>query len=215
MYKLLGMCAGKCTRCTGLSLMLLAILSTIANLFLLFPNLDGSYLRNEQISSYARFLAGVWAGGLMVFLASMQITSTGFKKRLSCCGPRCDMLISGITSCVALFGAAISLLISAAGLFTGPYCLYQDDKGIKQNWGYVKQSILSNSSLVIVPDSSLKSIACIEPPHIEMWHSSFFILLSMTNILQMLLCLSQIVNAICGVLCGHCDQEKKGSQMDG
>ncbi|XP_073529592.1 transmembrane 4 L6 family member 19 [Phyllobates terribilis] len=202
------MCAGKCTRCTGLSLMLLAILSITANLFLLFPNLDCSYLRNEQISGHARFLAGVWAGGLMVFLASIQITTTGFKKRLSCCGPRCDMLLSGIFSFVALLGAAISLIISVSGLFTGPYCLYQDDKGVKQNWGYPKHTIFSNSSMVIDPDPSLKSVACIEPPHIETWHSSFFILLSMSNILQILLCFSQIVNAIFGMLCGYCDQEK-------
>ncbi|XP_073432732.1 transmembrane 4 L6 family member 19 [Dendrobates tinctorius] len=177
------MCAGKCTRCTGLALMLLAVLSITANLFLLFPNLDGSYLRNEQINSYARFLAGVWAGGVL-------------------------MLLSGIFAFVALLGAAISLIISVFGLFTGPYCLYQDNNGRIQNWGYPTQSILSNSSMVIVPDRSLKSVACIEPPHIETWHSSFFILLSMSNILQMLLSLSQIVNAIFGVLCGYCDQEK-------
>lgn len=61
-----GMCVGKCARCIGLSLMLLAMLSVTANLFLLFPNLDGSYLRRRQISSYARFLSGVWAGGFMV-----------------------------------------------------------------------------------------------------------------------------------------------------
>ncbi|XP_077137888.1 transmembrane 4 L6 family member 19 [Ranitomeya variabilis] len=177
------MCTGKCTRCTGLSLMLLAVLSITANLFLLFPNLDGSYLRNEQINGYARFLAGVWAGGLM-------------------------MLLSGIFSLVALLGAATSLLISVFGLFTGPYCLYQDNNGRRQNWGYPTQTNLRNSSTIIIPDQSLKVVACIEPPHIETWHSSFFILLSMSNILQILLCLSQIVNSIFGVLCGYCDQEK-------
>lgn len=203
------MCVGKCARCTGLSLMLLAMLSVTANLFLLFPNLDGSYLRRRQISSYARFLSGVWAGGFMVLLASIQITTTGFKmKRLSCCGPRCDMLLSGIFSFVALLGAAISLLISVAGLFSGPYCLYQEAEGATHKWGYPKLKIFNNSSVVMVQDTSLWSGACTEPPNIETWHSSFFILLSISNILQIILCLSQIVNGIIGALCGHCDQKK-------
>ncbi|XP_056420417.1 transmembrane 4 L6 family member 19 isoform X2 [Hyla sarda] len=203
------MCVGKCARCTGLSLMLLALLSITSNLFLLFPNLDGSYLRRRQISSYARFLSGVWAGGLMVLLASIQITTTGFKvRRLSCCGPRCDMFLSGVSSFVALLGATISLLVSVAGLFSGPYCLLQENDGAAQKWDYPKHNIFNNSSVVMVPDMSSWSGACIEPPYIETWHSSFFILMSMSNILQIMLCLSQIVNVIFGVLCGHCDQKK-------
>ncbi|XP_044147802.1 transmembrane 4 L6 family member 19 [Bufo gargarizans] len=202
------MCVGKCARCTGLSLMLLAILSITANLFLLFPNLDGSYFRRHQISRYARSLSGVWAGGLMVLLASIKITTTGFKvRRLSCCGPRFDMLLSGIFSFVALLGAAISLTVSITGLFRGPYCLYKEDDGAENKWGYLKLNLLNNDSGVMAPETSSWIDACIEPPDIETWHSSFFILLSMSNILQIILCLSQMVNAIFGVICGHCDQK--------
>lgn len=129
-------------------------------------------------------------------------------KRLSCCGPRCDMLLSGIFSFVALLGAAISLLISVAGLFSGPYCLYQEADGATHKWGYPKLKIFNNSSVVMVQDTSPWSGACTEPPNIETWHSSFFILLSISNILQIILCLSQIVNGIIGALCGHCDPKK-------
>ncbi|KAM3930975.1 transmembrane 4 L6 family member 19 [Leptodactylus fuscus] len=203
------MCVGKCARCTGLSLMLLAMFSIAANLFLIFPNLDGSYLKRQQISRYATSMSGVWAGGLMVLLASVQITMTGFKvERLSCCGPRCDMLLSGISSLVALLGAAISLSISVTGLFNGPYCLFQVDDGGAQKWGYLKFKPLKNSSAILFLETSSWSSDCIEPPHIEAWHSSFFILLSLCNILQISLCLSQMVNAFFGVLCGHCDQKK-------
>ncbi|XP_075720036.1 transmembrane 4 L6 family member 19-like [Rhinoderma darwinii] len=118
------------------------------------------------------------------------------------------MLLSGISSFVALLGAAISLLTSVAGLFSGPYCLYREDHGATQNWGYPKLKIVNNSSVSMAPAMSSWSGACIEPPHIETWHSSFFILLSLSNILQIFLCLSQLVNAMFGVLCGHCDQKK-------
>ncbi|XP_075125692.1 transmembrane 4 L6 family member 19 [Leptodactylus fuscus] len=177
------MCVGKCARCTGLSLMLLAMFSIAANLFLIFPNLDGSYLKRQQISRYATSMSGVWAGGLM-------------------------MLLSGISSLVALLGAAISLSISVTGLFNGPYCLFQVDDGGAQKWGYLKFKPLKNSSAILFLETSSWSSDCIEPPHIEAWHSSFFILLSLCNILQISLCLSQMVNAFFGVLCGHCDQKK-------
>ncbi|KAG8580410.1 hypothetical protein GDO81_007291, partial [Engystomops pustulosus] len=166
----------------------------------------------QQISRYARYLSGVWAGGFMVLVASIQITVAGFKvNRLSCCGPRCDMFISGISSFVALLGAGISLSVSVAGLFSGPYCLIQEDEEtVAQKWGYLKRNLFNNGSTATIPEVSSSGGTCIEPPNIEMWHSSFFILLSVINILQIGLCLSQTVNAIFGVLCGHCDQKKVG-----
>ncbi|XP_063771641.1 transmembrane 4 L6 family member 19 [Pseudophryne corroboree] len=201
------MCVERCARSIGLCLVFLALLSIAANLFLLYPNLDGLYLRKNQISEYAGSVRGVWAGGLLVLLAGIQITVAGFRvKRLSCCGPRCDMLLSGIFSSVAMVGAAISLLTSVAGLFHGPYCLYTVNDGTREKWGYPFRSTDSNINSSI-STSGMSSI-CIEPPSILTWNSAFFLSLSLINMLQIVLCLSQFLNACLGVVCGQCEQKK-------
>nr|DBA25866.1 TPA: hypothetical protein GDO54_010207 [Pyxicephalus adspersus] len=131
------MCVRKCAQLNGLCLTILALLSITINIFLLFPNLDESYLRKNQIGSHARRVPGVWAGGLMVLLVGIQSIVVGFKvKRLSCCGTCCHMLLSVILSILSLVGASASLFFSAAGLFSGPYCLYQVGGGTAQEWGY-------------------------------------------------------------------------------
>ncbi|XP_075057705.1 transmembrane 4 L6 family member 19 [Mixophyes fleayi] len=201
------MCVGKCARSIGICLIFLALLSITTNLFLLYPNLDGLYLQKDQISSYARSMRGVWAGGVMVLLAGIQITVAGFQvRRLSCCGPRCDMLLSGIFSFIAMVGAAISLLTSVAGFFSGPYCLYKVDCGTTEEWGYPFISVDLNLNNCI--STSDMSFTCIEPPQIITWNSTFFVSLSLINILQIVLCLFQFMNAILGVFCGHCEQKK-------
>ncbi|MEE6500784.1 hypothetical protein FKM82_003928 [Ascaphus truei] len=60
------MCVGKCSRCVGLCLVILSLLSITVNLFLLFPNLDVSYMQKNLISCQARRMPGIWTGGLMV-----------------------------------------------------------------------------------------------------------------------------------------------------
>ncbi|XP_018415858.1 PREDICTED: transmembrane 4 L6 family member 19 [Nanorana parkeri] len=216
---ILRMCVGKCSQFNGICLTILALLSITMNLFLLFPNLDGSYLRKDQIGSHGRRMPGVWAGGLMVLLVGIHSTVIGFKvKRLSCCGTCCHMLLSDTFSILAMIGAATSLFISAAGLFSGPYCLYQVEGGAALEWGYpyriIAFPVFNTSTSISLPDISPRKTTCIEPPDIETWNSHFFMALCLTNILQIVLCLSQLVNAILGMLVGHCDR-KKLHEVDG
>ncbi|XP_068136560.1 transmembrane 4 L6 family member 19 isoform X2 [Hyperolius riggenbachi] len=207
------MCIGKCSRFTGLGLIALALLSVVLNLFLLFPNLDGSYLRNKQISSHAMRMPGVWAGGLMVLLGGVQTTMVGFKvKSVSCCRTCFDMLLSGLFCILALVGAAVSFVFSAAGLLSGPYCLHQVEGEAALEWGYPyispDLSGLTTSTEISFPEKSSLKLSCIDPPDIETWNSHFYVSLGLVNLLEIVLCLSQLVNAILGVFVGHCDQKK-------
>ncbi|KAM4694400.1 transmembrane 4 L6 family member 19-like, partial [Discoglossus pictus] len=177
------MCVGKCSRCAGLCLVVLSILSITMNMFLLFPNLDGSYLTRNLISNHARRIPGVWAGGCMVLLAGLQTTLAGFKVRsITCCGPRCDMLLSIIFSSVALVGAAMCLIITTAGLTNGPYCLYS----VREMEGEPDENANIYLSNIV-----LWSTVCIEPPRIEIWNAGFSISLGLINLLQIFLCLFQ------------------------
>ncbi|KAM5165104.1 transmembrane 4 L6 family member 19 [Mantella aurantiaca] len=207
------MCVGKCSQYNGLCLTILALLSITISLFLLFPNLDVSYLRKDKVGSHIKRMPGIWAGGLMVLLVGIQSIVVGFKvKRLSCYGTCCHMLLSGIFSILALVGAATSLFISAAGFLSGPYCLYQVEGEAAQEWGYPYISIgfpvFNTSKSVSIPDISTKKTTCIEPPYIESWNSHFFISLCLINTLQIVLCFSQLVNSVLGMLVGHCDRKK-------
>ncbi|XP_077344715.1 transmembrane 4 L6 family member 19 [Lithobates pipiens] len=207
------MCVGKCSQFNGFCLTILALLSITLNLLLLFPNLDGSYLNKDQISSHVRRMPGVWAGGLMVLLVGIQSTVVGFKvKRLSCFATCCHMLLSGIFSILAMAGAATSLFISAAGLFSGPYCLYQVEGEATPEWGYpyitIGVPVFNTSTSVSLPNISTRKTACIEPPDIETWNSHFLISLCLINTFQLVLCLSQLVNSFLGMLVGNCDRKK-------
>ncbi|KAM4694052.1 transmembrane 4 L6 family member 5-like [Discoglossus pictus] len=213
------MCVGKCSRCAGLCLVVLSILSITMNMFLLFPNLDGSYLTRNLISNHARRMPGVWAGGCMVLLAGLQTTLAGFKVRIiTCCGPRCDMLLSIIFSSVALVGAAMCLIITTAGLTNGPYCLYsvrEMEGEPDEKWGYPfknnEPQLLNNSANIYLSNIILWSTVCIEPPRIAIWNAGFSISLGLINLLQIFLCLFQFINATFGVVGGHCDPKKHGS----
>ncbi|KAM9316425.1 transmembrane 4 L6 family member 19 [Gastrophryne carolinensis] len=206
------MCIGKCARFTGLCLIFLALLSAAVNLFLLFPNFDGSYLQNNEIGIHAKSVPGVWAGGFMVLLAGVYTTMVGFRaKSLSCTETCCKMLWSGMFSILAMIGAAMSLFISAVGLLSGPYCMYFMEGEAASEWGYpyiTNIRPVSNTSLVIsLPDISWKK-TCIKPPNIETWNSNLFISLCLINTLQIILCLFQLVNSFFGMIVGHCDQKK-------
>ncbi|XP_075425527.1 transmembrane 4 L6 family member 19 [Ascaphus truei] len=211
------MCVGKCSRCVGLCLVILSLLSITVNLFLLFPNLDVSYMQKNLISCQARRMPGIWTGGLMVFLAGVQITLAGFKMRiLSCCGPRCDMLLSVVCSCLASAGAAICFFISSAGLVNGPFCLYKvngPDGISKEKWGYPfttpDPQVFNSSAHNYLLDVPLWSSVCIEPPHIVPWNVGFYTSLCLISMLQILLSLIQFINALLGVVGGHCDPRKE------
>ncbi|XP_041419424.1 transmembrane 4 L6 family member 5 [Xenopus laevis] len=208
------MCVGKCSRYVGLSLVILSLLAIAFNLFLIFPNFDGSYLKNKKISSDATRLAGIWAGGLMVLVPGIQTTLVGFKVRgLTSYCTCCDMLLSFVFSCVAFMGASSCLYISNEGLKNGPYCLIKESTNKPKEWAYAFPSNEQfrdsfESSDVSVLGILVWSDICTEPPMIIPWTSSFFILLFLVSLLQVLLSFFQIINSFIGLFGGSCDVNK-------
>ncbi|XP_053564944.1 transmembrane 4 L6 family member 19 [Bombina bombina] len=212
------MCVGKCSRFIGLCLVVLSVMAITLSLFLLFPNFDGSYLKKNLISHYAIRMPGIWAGGVMVLLSGIQTSLAGFKVKIcSCCGPRCDMLVSIVLSSLALMGASVCLIVITAGLAKGPFCLYEVNMiegAMKEKWDYpfmtADPQIFNNSAHIQLFDIVLWSTVCIEPPHIVTWNSSLGLSLCLINLLQILLSISQLINAFFGVIGGHCDPKKTG-----
>ncbi|KAE8604809.1 hypothetical protein XENTR_v10014836, partial [Xenopus tropicalis] len=185
------MCVGKCSRYVGLSLVLLSLLSIALQLFLLYPNFDGSYLDEGNISSHVRKYAGIWAGGLLVLVPGIQATLAGFKVRgLTCCCTCCDMLLSFVLSSVAFVGAAYCLFISSQGLKNGPYCSYQNTQTHVLEWGFAFENNDPGrwgNSDVYVFGIPVWSDICDKPPMIVPWTFSFFFLLGLVGVLQVVL----------------------------
>lgn len=63
---LVVMCVGTCARILGPGLLILGLLSIIANTLLLFPSLEWRYLKEGQITKKAVLMPGLWGGGLLV-----------------------------------------------------------------------------------------------------------------------------------------------------
>ncbi|XP_053316414.1 transmembrane 4 L6 family member 19 [Spea bombifrons] len=236
------MCVWKCSRFVGLCLVVLSLLSVTANLLQLFPNLNGSYLRDKKISHQITKMTGVWGGGIMVLLAGIQAVLAGYRVRcLSRCRPCCYMLLSFMFCVLALIGATVSLVFAAAILSTGPYCLYKPSGEDIEKWGYplkyIDEQLMHNrtgdvrvqiyisrascywvydifvflhSSIIYLFEVPIWSSVCIEPPNIIPWTSSLSICTFFINFLEIILCLSQLLNATFGMICGHRELKKEG-----
>lgn len=60
------MCVSQCSRCVGFTLVPLAIICMLANVLLLFPDLQTKYLLEGHVTSEARWSTGIWASGVLV-----------------------------------------------------------------------------------------------------------------------------------------------------
>ncbi|OCT81115.1 hypothetical protein XELAEV_18027928mg [Xenopus laevis] len=123
------------------------------------------------------------------------------------------MLLSFVFSCVAFMGASSCLYISNEGLKNGPYCLIKESTNKPKEWAYAFPSNEQfrdsfESSDVSVLGILVWSDICTEPPMIIPWTSSFFILLFLVSLLQVLLSFFQIINSFIGLFGGSCDVNK-------
>ncbi|KAF5924064.1 hypothetical protein HPG69_010496 [Diceros bicornis minor] len=72
-------CSRTCSRILGLSLGTTALFAAGANMVLLFPNWDVTYLLRGLIGRHAMLGSGLWGGGLMVFTAATLISLMGWR----------------------------------------------------------------------------------------------------------------------------------------
>lgn len=69
-------CSRTCSRILGLSLGTTALFAAGANMVLLFPNWDVTYLLRGLVGRHAMLGSGLWGGGLMVsVLGSLGVNS--------------------------------------------------------------------------------------------------------------------------------------------
>ncbi|XP_056425998.1 transmembrane 4 L6 family member 5 [Hyla sarda] len=194
------MCTGKCSRFVGLSLLPMAFISMIANLLLMFPN--GETKWTNHIATQVWLMAGLLGSGLFMLCPSCNAIRAGGKGCCGegCCGNRCRMLRSTISSIFGGLGSFYCVIVSATALADGPMCFSSKE----DNWGYHMKNL--NESYLVNKDVWDD---CVQPPKIVLWHIVLFSIQLGIGALQFILCASQLINSLLGIMCGDCRKDDK------
>uniref|UniRef100_A0A8C4JL80 Transmembrane 4 L six family member 1 n=1 Tax=Dromaius novaehollandiae TaxID=8790 RepID=A0A8C4JL80_DRONO len=184
------MCFGRCARCVGYKLLILALLSIVANILLYFPNGETRFASEHHLSKYVECLHGILGGGLCVLCpvcAARQIQDS--------CLFAVQMLSSVLAAFVGILGSGYCIIISALGLSQGPYCF----TAVERNWIYP----FTESSGGYLLEYN-KWSHCQEPRNIVQWNVTLFSILLVLGGIEFILCSIQIINGILGGICGLC-----------
>ncbi|XP_078056987.1 transmembrane 4 L6 family member 5 [Mustelus asterias] len=203
------MCTGKCAKFIGSALYPLALFSIIANILLLFPNFEVEYLQETgKLTPEILYLGGILGGGIAVLFPAIHIHATG---NGGCCANRCGMFLSILFSTLGVVGAAYCLATSSLGLINGPMCLTGegnwsrpfsfDSEDLNLNFSDSEDHYLSNSKIWDL---------CKKPQDVVLFNMVLFILLICFSVIELVLCLVQMVNGFFGCICGTCGKRRAG-----
>ncbi|XP_052010547.1 transmembrane 4 L6 family member 1-like [Xyrauchen texanus] len=194
------MCTGKCSKCIGISLYPLVLVSIICNIVLFFPDLKSIYAQQEteglyRLTDEVKYMGGIIGGGILVLIPAIHIHSTG---RQGCCANRCGMFLSIIFAAIGVVGGLYSAIVAAVGLVDGPVCM--NEIGV---WGRPfkssSESYLGNSDIW---DS------CKEPQYVVEFNLGLFSALLVAGFLEVVLCGFQMFNGLFGCICGTCSNKE-------
>ncbi|XP_064240857.1 transmembrane 4 L6 family member 19 isoform X1 [Aotus nancymaae] len=200
-------CSRTCSQILGLSLGTAALFAAGANMALLFPNWDVTYLLRGLVGRHAMLGTGLWGGGLMVLTAATLISLTGWRYGCLRKSGLCRSVLAGLLSSgLASLGALICFVTSGVALKDGPFCMF-DVSSFNQTqawkYGYPFKDLHSRNYLY---DRLLWSSVCLEPSKAVVWHVAFFSALLCISLLQLLLVVVHVINSFLGLFCSLCEK---------
>lgn len=195
------MCTGACSKFIAVPLYVLALVSVICNIMLFFPNFETTYAeldRNgvDRITPEVKYMGGLIGGGIMVLVPAIHIHLTSANK---CCANRCGMFLSIGFAAAGVVGAVYSLSVAAVGLANGPLCLWNNAENPILQWG----TPFYNSNGSYLSDRNMWDW-CKIPENVVEFNVALFSTLLVAASVELILCLIQMVNGLCGCICGTC-----------
>ncbi|XP_077578245.1 transmembrane 4 L6 family member 1 [Stigmatopora nigra] len=198
------MCVSRCLRCVGVSLAALAMVCVVANFLLLMPELNIHFLLEGHVTREACWATGFWSSGLMMMLGARAFLQGS--QTTGCCAFRTQMLRQALYSCVCLLSSAFCCLVSLTGLVQGPLCLYNTTSG--PAWG-VPLKPTPDRDAGYLHNSSMWWGTCLKPRGVVQWNLVLFSILASASGLQALLCATNLVNTLLGVIMGRGSSDHK------
>jgi len=195
------MCTGACSKFIAVPLYPLALVSIICNIILFFPNFDSKYAQedregNERITMEVKYMGGLIGGGIMILVPAIHIHLTSAK---NCCANRCGMFLSIGFAAVGVVGALYSLSVAALGLVNGPLCCWSNNPDILASWG----TPFAGRNETYLTDKDMWAW-CIVPENVVEFNVALFSTLLVAAIVELVLCLIQMINGLFGCICGTC-----------
>ncbi|KAL7397508.1 hypothetical protein ABVT39_023279 [Epinephelus coioides] len=114
-------CSVGFARSLGLALLPLALCCILANLLLLFPMGETTYIQQDRLASYIWYFGGLGGGGLMMLVPAVVFITLG---KCSCCW-NSSLMVSLRTREVVTVSSASShrrVECDSAVRVTGPFC---------------------------------------------------------------------------------------------
>ncbi|XP_069560826.1 transmembrane 4 L6 family member 1 [Brachyistius frenatus] len=184
-------CSVGFARSLGLALLPLALCCMLANLLLLFPMGQSSYIQQDRLASYIWFFGGLGGGGLMMLIPALSFLSLG---KCSCCWKESFMMWGSVlTAVVGLVGSAYCFIISGFALLQGPQCF------TSYGWSYPFAD--QRGRYLLQPELWSQ---CRQPVHIVEWNVTLLCVLLGLAVLEFIICLLQLGNGLVNAVCRPC-----------
>uniref|UniRef100_A0AAY5EC84 Uncharacterized protein n=1 Tax=Electrophorus electricus TaxID=8005 RepID=A0AAY5EC84_ELEEL len=161
----------RCSRCLGVFMVPVAIVSTLANLLLLFPGMHYHYLLEDHVTSQAKWCTGIWISGFVAIVKiRMHRVDMCCMTLMTCLFSQ--MLFRVLNLCVAGLAAAICFIVSNTGLVNGPLCVSNTCVCARAHTCMVFV-VCSETSYLFEPERWAS--ACDEPQGVVMWNIVLFL----------------------------------------
>ncbi|XP_077573415.1 transmembrane 4 L6 family member 1 [Stigmatopora nigra] len=184
-------CSVSFARSLGLALLPLALCCIVANLLLLFPMGEMTYIQLGRLASYILYFGGLGGGGLLMLVPAITFITLG---KCSCCWNESFMMCGSVLAAmVGMIGASYCFIISGLALIQGPQCF------TSYGWAYP----FADQGGRYLLQSDAWSV-CLQPMHIVEWNVTLLCVLLGLAVLEFILCLLQLGNGLVNAVCRPC-----------
>uniref|UniRef100_A0A3B3THR8 Transmembrane 4 L six family member 1 n=1 Tax=Poecilia latipinna TaxID=48699 RepID=A0A3B3THR8_9TELE len=171
-------CSVGFARSLGLALLPLALCSVLANLLLLFPMGEITYIQQDRLASYIWYFGGLGVNTSLLFL-----------KHCLCAAVPSQMCGSVLAAIIGLLGSGYCFVISGLALIQGPHCF------TSYGWSYPFAD--QRGRYLLQPENWSW---CLQPINIVEWNVTLLCVLLGLAVLEFIICLLQLGNGLLYIL---------------